>query len=258
MLSGQPDLVYVYMYNGYPSPWMVGKIAVAGRTQAEKRSIFEQHFLLGRLGGKEIDTLLTYARVEHYPARRVIFSKGSPGDSMMAILSGRVKITSSSPDGKEIVFSILNAGDIFGEIALLDGRERTADAVAMTSCELLVLSRRDILPFLERRPDICIALLGILCERFRRTNEQVEDLLFRHVESRIAKTLLRLARRSGQSQSGQLRVEPKLSQSELGNIVGVTRESINKHLQALQRSGAIDFDKGTIVITDARTLEALF
>lgn len=230
---------------------------MAIRTHEEKRKIFERHFLLGRLSGNEIDTLLTYTRVERYPASRVIFSKGSPGDSMMAVLSGRVKISSSSPEGKEIVLGIINAGEIFGEIALLDGKERTADAVAMTDCELLVLSRRNLLPFLERRPDICIALLGILCERLRRTNEQVEDLSLRHVESRIAKTLLRFARRDGQSQSGELRVEPKLSQSELGNIVGVTRESINKHLQTLQRSGTISLDSGTIVIKDVKTLEAL-
>jgi CRP-like cAMP-binding protein len=221
----------------------------------EKRKLFERHFLLGRLSGSEIDALLTYARVQRYRAGQEIFAKGSPGDSMMAVLRGHVKISSPSPDGKEIVLNIINEGEIFGEIALLDGKERTADAVAMTDCELLVLSRRDFLPFLERHVEICIALLGVLCERLRRTSEQVEDVLFRHLESRLAKALLWLARDGGHDAARVM--ELKLSQREIGNIVGGTRESINKHLQAWRKSGIIAVDKGSIRIKDVDALERL-
>ena len=114
-----------------------------GSTHEEKRRVFEQHFLLGRLSSAEIDALLSYSRVERYPACREIFAKGSPGQCLMAVLRGRVKISSLSVGGKEIVFAIFNAGDIFGEIAVLDSEERSADATAMTECELLVLNRRD-------------------------------------------------------------------------------------------------------------------
>ena len=164
-----------------------------GPTHEEKRQIFERHFLLGKLSGDEIDTLLHFARVERYPSGEEIYAKGSPGQSMMAVLRGTAKMTSVSSEGKEIVLNIMHPGDIFGEIALLDGEERSADAVAMTDCELLVIHRRDFMPILEKRADICLILLRILCQRLRQTSEQVEDVLFRHLESRVAKALLHLA-----------------------------------------------------------------
>jgi CRP-like cAMP-binding protein len=231
--------------------------AMKAPSHAEKRALLEGHFLFGRMSKAELDSLLAYMRVETYPAGREIFAKGSPGECMMAVLRGRVKISSLSEEGREIVLNIINEDEIFGEIALLDGKERTADAIAMTDCELLVLQRRDFLPFLEKRPDICMALLSVLCERLRRTSEQVEDISFRHLQSRLAKTLLRLAHGQGSNDEGPRHVDLGLSQRELGTIVGGTRESINKHLQALHRAGIIDMDKGVIVIKDADELERL-
>src|SRR5208282_2150035 len=155
-------------------------------SHAEKRKLLERHFLFGRLKATELDSLLTYTRIEHFAAREEIFAKGSPGDRMMAVMRGRVKISSLSSEGREIVLNIISEGEIFGEIALIDGKERTADAVAMTECDLLVLHRRDFLPFLERHADVCLILLGVLCERLRRTSEQLEDISFRHLQSRLA------------------------------------------------------------------------
>src|SRR5271166_2203451 len=230
---------------------------MADPTLEEKRRIFERHFLLGKLSGKEIDTLLTYARVERYPAGHEILAKGSPGQSMMAVLRGTVKISSVSPEGKEIVFNIMHPGDCFGEIALLDGEERSADAIAMTDCELLVLSRRYFMPILENRADICLILLRILCQRVRQTSEQVEDVLFRHLESRIAKALLHLAEGADLHGVRGLTIDLRLSQRELGNIAGGSRESVNKHLQSWQKAGLIDLAKGSIVIRDVAAIERL-
>jgi CRP/FNR family transcriptional regulator, cyclic AMP receptor protein len=226
-------------------------------THQEKRQIFERNFLLRRLNEKEIDTLLKYSRVEYYPVGHEIFAKGSPGDSMMLVLRGSVRISSISLTGKEIVLNIINAGEIVGEIATLDGGERSGDAVAMSDCELLVLNRRDFMPFLENHADICLMLIKILCQRLRRTSEQVEDLLFRHLEGRIAKALLQLSARSGRSEVEGHVLELHLSQSELGNIVGSSRESVNKQLQAWYRAGFIDLAKGSIVIRDAAAIEQL-
>jgi CRP-like cAMP-binding protein len=226
-------------------------------TYDEKRHIFERHFLLGKLSGNEIDTLLTYSRVERHPAGDEIFAKGSPGQSMMAVLRGTVRISSISMAGKEIVLNIINPGEIFGEIALLDGGERTGDASAMTDCELLVLNRRDFMPFLQARADICLMLIKILCQRLRQTSEQVEDLLFRHLEARVAKALLHLAEHSGRPDIHGAALELHLSQSELGNIVGSSRESINKQLQVWHKAGLIDLAKGSIVIRDAMAIERL-
>ena len=228
-----------------------------GPTLDEKRGILERHFLLGKLSRCEIDRLLSYARVERYAAGREIFAKGSPGQSMMAVLHGSVKISSLSPDGKEIVLNIINPGEIFGEIAMLDGEERTGIATAMIDCELLVLNRRDFMPILEKHAEICMILLRILCRRLRQTSEQVEDVLFRHLESRIAKALLHLAQSTGRRDERGLSVDLHLSQRELGNIAGGSRESVNKHLQIWHKAGLIDLRKGSIVIRDLMAIQRL-
>ena len=228
-----------------------------GPTYEEKKQIFERHFLFGKLSAAEIDTLLTYSRVERYRAGSEIFAKGSPGNSMMAVLRGAAKMTSVSAEGKEFVLNIMNPGEIFGEFALLDGGERSADAIAMTDCELLVLRRRDFIPILENHPDMCMILLRILCQRLRQTTEQVEDVLFRHLESRIAKALLRLAETAGRKDDQGLSIDLHLSQRELGNIAAGSRESVNKHLQIWHKQGFIRLSKGSIVIRGGASFQTI-
>jgi CRP/FNR family transcriptional regulator, cyclic AMP receptor protein len=226
-------------------------------THDEKRQIFERHFLLGKLSANQIDALISYARVERYLAGREIFAKGSPGQSLMAVLRGSVKISSLSASGKEIVFSIINAGEIFGEIAVLDGEERSADATAMTDCEMLVLNRRDFLPVLRDHADLCMILLKILCRKLRQTSEQVEDVMFRHLQSRVAKALLHLVEGVGPHGVHGPLVELHVSQRELGNIAGGSRESVNKHLQIWHRQGLIELGKGSIMIRNVEAIERL-
>lgn len=226
-------------------------------THEEKRQILEGYFLFQQLSPNEIDTLLKFSHVEQYRAGREIYAKGSLGDSMMAVLRGTVKMTSVSSEGKEIVLNMMGPREIFGEIALLDGGERSADAVAMTDCELLVLLRRDFMPVLEKHADICILLLKILCQRLRQTSEQVEDVLFRHLESRLAKKLLQLAESAGMHGMNSSSIDLHLSQRELGNIAGGSRESVNKTLQSWHRAGLIRLGKTSIVILDLAAIERL-
>jgi CRP/FNR family transcriptional regulator, cyclic AMP receptor protein len=223
----------------------------------DKRRILERHFLLGRLSPSEIEALVTYSRVERYAAGEEIFAKGAPGQSMMAVLLGTVRISSISLAGKEIVFNLIGPGEIFGEIAMLDGGERSGDAAAVTDSEILVISRRDLMPFLENHADICLLLIKVLCRRLRRTSEQVEDVLFRHLEARIAKALLQLAGHPEQANLDNRELDLHLSQRELANIVGSSRESINKQLQIWQRAGFIEVAKGAIVIRDAAAIAML-
>ena len=227
-------------------------------TQQEKRQIFERHLLFGKLSASEIDSLISYSRLERYPSGREIFAKGSPGQSLVAVLRGSIKISSLSNEGKEIVFNIINAGEIFGEIAVLDGEERSADATAMTDCELLVLNRRDFLHLLENRADLCMIMLRILCQRLRQTSEQVEDVMFRHLESRLAKRLLHLAESASLHGSQQsTSVELHVSQRELGNMAGGSRESVNKILQSWHRQGLIELGKASVLIRDIEALRRL-
>ena len=220
----------------------------------DTRALLVKNFFQGTLSESDVDRLLAYARVVRYASGDEIFAKGSIGSSLMAVLSGSVRIVSVSEEGRRIVFNLIHPGEIFGEIALLDGRERTADAVAMTDCELLVLNRRDFMPFLERRPDVCIKLIELLCQRMRQTSEQVEELSFMHLEGRLAKALLRLTEdHSGATSPGQS-INLRITQRELGNMVGGSREHINRQLQAWQKAGLIELGKGTIAIRDHSAL----
>jgi CRP/FNR family cyclic AMP-dependent transcriptional regulator len=219
-----------------------------------QRDLLRRSPLFSCLGDKETDTMLAHANVARYPSGQEIFAKGDPGNSMMAVLKGRIQISAPSADGRQMVLTIMHEGDVFGEIALLDGKERTADATALTDCEVLVVPRRPFLELLERRPELGVGLLVVLCERLRRTNEQVEDLAFLDLETRIAKTLLRLALE--EQGAATARIGVKISQRALGELVGGSRESVNKHLQDWKRHGIIEIEKGSIVICDADALAA--
>jgi len=219
-----------------------------------QRQVLRRSPLFVRLGDEETDAILAHARVAKYAAGDQIVAKGDPGDSMMAVLNGRVSISVPSPDGRQVVLSVLRDGDIFGEIALLDGKERTADVNALTDCEILIVPRRSLWSLLEHRPDVCIDLMLVLCERLRHTNQQVEDLAFLDLKARIAKVLLRLADESG---AGKMQTEPaavRISQSALGELVGGSRETVNKYLHVWKQSGIVSIEKGAIVIRDMAVL----
>src|ERR1700731_1748729 len=169
------------------------------------RQLLRSSPLFSHLGDSDADAILAEARVVRHAEGSPIFAKSDPGNSMMAVLHGRVVISNPSPDGRQLVVTTFREGDVFGEIALLDGKERSADATAATDCELLVVPRRSLLRLLEHQPELGIELMVVLCERLRRTNEQVEDFAFLDLETRIAKTLLRLARdEKGSSSTSRL------------------------------------------------------
>jgi CRP/FNR family transcriptional regulator, cyclic AMP receptor protein len=184
-----------------------------------------------------------------------IFLMGSPGDTMMVVLSGRVRISVSSPDGKELTLAIVRKGEMFGEIALLDCKERTAEATAMTACKLAILERREIFSFLEGHPGTLLRIVDVLCSRLRRTDQHIAELALLPVPARLAKALLRLANADSRSRTNIAQI--KLSQRELGMIVGATRESINKYLRAWQSRGLVGMQRSFITILDRAALEQL-
>ena len=220
--------------------------AQAARVDAG-RDLLERHPLFRHLDPAARRRIVSFARARRVAAGETIFLKGSAGTSMMAVLAGQVRISALSPQGKEIVLNVINPGEVFGEIALLDGKERTADAVAVSDAELLVLERRDVVGFLEAHPKACITLLETLCQRVRQTTEQVEDMVFLPLPGRIAKVLLRLTKRDGD--------RVRMSQRELGVAVGGTRESMNKYLGDLRRRRIIALNDGHIRVCDRAALE---
>jgi CRP-like cAMP-binding protein len=222
---------------------------------AARSKLFEGHPLFGILSAEEIDALLLHAHSEHYPAGRLIFARGSPGRSMMAVLAGSVRISTTSPNGHEVVLALLNTGEIFGEMALLDGGERTADAIALSDCDLLVIDQRDFIPFLESRSDLCIRFLRLLSRRLRRTDELVEMALFERLEGRLSKALVQLASATGAERGRGTPLQLRVSQQELSGMVGASRENVNKQLRTWQRAGLLELGKRRIVIRDLAALE---
>jgi CRP/FNR family transcriptional regulator, cyclic AMP receptor protein len=230
-------------------------MADIGVRMAAMRRILERHSLFGCLTAGEREQLLSHARVETYRARHEIFHKGAPGQGLLAVLKGKVRIGSPGPDGGQIVLNMMGEGDVFGEIALLDGKARTADAVAVTDCELLAIDRRDFVPFVRANPEVALRLLGVLCERLRHTTEQIEDVVFLDAPARLAKRLLQLAGTFDQPPRPGTAVAVTISQRELGSMIGLSRESINKQLAVWQHDGAIRVEQGTITILDAAALQ---
>ncbi len=194
----------------------------------------------------ERDSIVARARMWHVTAGEIIFLMGSPGTSMMAVLSGSVRISVPSPEGREFVLATLQAGEVFGEIALLDGRERTADARAMTACDLAVLERRDVMKFLARQPNAWPRLVEVLCDRLRATDLHMAEVAMQLLPVRLATNSETLGRPADSIQ---------VSQRELGNIVGAARESVNKCLSEWQRSGLVRIERTSIAISDRATLE---
>ena len=226
-------------------------------TPVDKRKLLEHHPLFGRLEPDQLDRLVTYMRVARYPRRTVLFRKGDPGNNMMVVLQGRVKVCTHSEDGKELVLNLFSAGEVFGEIALLDGADRTADAVTLDACELLVLERRDFLPFLRGHPDACMRLMAVLCQKLRQTSVLLEEALFLEGPSRLAKRLVHLAEAFGRPVADGVRIDLQLSQQQLGNMVGMSRESMNKHLRQWREDNLIRVEEGYYVITDLEALQAM-
>ena len=206
-----------------------------------------------KLGADLIARLAACAHGRTVRAGTTIFQKGDPGDCLFAVCAGTVRISSHSAEGKDAVLNLIQAGEIFGEIALLDGRPRTADAQAVSDCELMVIDRRDFMPMIAREPELALRVIELLCARLRRTSQQVEDMTFLDLPARLAKTLLWLAARSRCTVSRKI----TLTQRELGEIVGMTRESINKQLRAWEERNWISLQRGTIVLRDPAALAAL-
>lgn len=226
-------------------------------TSLNREDILAGHFLLRHLQPEELSKLAASATLARHKAHATIFQKGDPGSSMMAVVQGRVKICTYSADGKELVLNIIDRGGLFGEIAVMDGRPRSGDAVALEDTELLVLERARLMPFLMANPEIPTRLIATLCQRLRQTSEALEDALLRDAPSRVARGLLRLAVTFGKQESGGLRLDIKLSQQQIGNLIGISRESTNKYIVEWTRARFLTVNNGFITITDKAALESL-
>src|SRR4051812_15950254 len=225
--------------------------------EQHREAILAGHPILRHLQRDDLRRLAASARMARHPRGAMIFQKGDPGSSMLAVIRGRVKICTVSQEGRELLLNIIDSGGVFGEIAILDGRPRTADAVALEETDLMILERSHFLPFLAGNPEALSHLLAALCQKLRQTSAHLEDALLREAPSRLASGLLRLAETFGRPGPGGLKLNIKLSQQQIGNLIGTSRESVNKHLGDWTRAGHLSMDGGFIVIHDRAVLEEI-
>ncbi len=207
------------------------------------RKMLEKCALFGSLDEQARREIAAYAQPRSFAAGKPICRLDDHGDSMMAVIAGTVRISLPAGRGKEIILADLRPGELFGEIALLDGKPRSANATALTNCDLMVLERRDVLPFLHHNPAACMKLMEILCARIRRSDERMADIAFFNLSVRLAKTLL------SYQPPGRGAIKLSLSQSELAEMAGATREKVNRCLRDWQRQGILQLkDRWTIVL----------
>ena len=226
-------------------------------TSPEKRRLLASVPLFSSLEERDLDALLAVTTTKRLAAREELFHKGDPGEQLYVVVSGRLKAKAEGADGKEVIFSLMGAPEVIGEIALLDSNPRSATVEALEASELLALDRRDFLLVMERHPKVAIRLASILAGRLRRLSDLTEDTAFLTLPSRLAKKLLSLAESDGVSTPEGTRIRIRLPQSELGELVSTSRESVNKLLRAWVQEGVVGIDRGFITLRKRRSLEAL-
>jgi CRP/FNR family cyclic AMP-dependent transcriptional regulator len=183
-----------------------------------------------------------------------LFAEGDKGDKLYIIITGKIKLTKAAPDGRENLLSVHGPGEMFGELSLFDPVPRTASATAVTDTELAGLAHEDVRNWLSTRPEVSMHLLQALAQRLRRINEVKADLVFTDVPGRVAKALLDLAERFGVQNSDGIQVNHDLTQEELAQLVGASRETVNKALADFAARGWIQLAAKSVLVVDADRL----
>ncbi len=210
--------------------------------------VLAQMPLFAGLAADELDELATLFRPRRYGKGEVVFREGDPGTAFYVVEAGEVKLTLVSLDGKEVMLALLGPGGFFGELSLLDGEPRSADATARVDSLLLILDREDFLRLVEGRPQLARGLLAALSRRLRRTTEMVHDAGFLDVPGRLARALLQVSEAPARPGPDGIVRSPQLTQVELAEMAGATRESINKWLGIYERLGLVERRKGLVTV----------
>jgi CRP/FNR family cyclic AMP-dependent transcriptional regulator len=189
-----------------------------------------------------------------FPRGHVIFAEGEQGDRLYIIANGKVKIGRKSPDGRENLLAVFGPSDMFGELSIFDPGPRTSSATTITEVRAYTMDRAALREWIAKRPDIAEQLLRVIARRLRRTNNSLADLIFTDVPGRVAKALLQLARQFGSQESGLLRVTHDLTQEEIAQLVGASRETVNKALADFAQRGWLRLEGKSVLILEPERL----
>jgi CRP/FNR family transcriptional regulator, cyclic AMP receptor protein len=192
-----------------------------------------------------------------FSAGQIIFHHGDPGGLLYIIDKGKVKIAHSTPEGHEALLAILGDGDFFGELALLDDSPRSATAEALVTTETLTLHREDFMRYIHDNPDFALHVLHIMAQHIRRLNSQISDIFFLDLPGRLARTLLHLAQQHGKVTAEGIAIDISLTQTDLAEMTGATRVSINKVLGRFRRAKWVKVKGRRFIILDADALKNL-
>jgi len=213
--------------------------------------------LFQSLSDEDIERLAASLRYRPLKKGETLFRKGDEGNSLYIVRSGSIRIVLPSESGEEVSPAILSEGDFFGEMALLDGMSRSADAVALEASEVFALNRRDFLSFLLNNENAIQSIFSFLSMRLRKTDDLLEDVCFFNISTRLARRLVELAANYGRQKEGEdiIRIDLRLTQKDLASMVGVTRESINKEMKVLRERNLISTRENMIQILNLTRLK---
>jgi CRP/FNR family cyclic AMP-dependent transcriptional regulator len=222
-----------------------------------KRAALTRTEIFRSLQDSDLDAILSRAVVRRVARGTVILHRGDPNSGMCIVMTGRVRISVVSEDGKEVTLTVLGQGEVLGEMSLLDGDAYSADVTAHEDCTLMVLERGMFLNLLRQNSDLCLQLMALLTRRLRRANAALEDMVLLDLPTRLGRLLARLASDYGVPVRTGTRIEVKLSQKDLGTLVGASREKVNKQIRQWEEDGILGKDSGRMVVMDARALAPL-
>ncbi len=222
--------------------------------QGERQALIRRSFLFREVPQPILERLSGLSVTRQLARRETLFNRGDEGDALYAVVEGLVRIWVGSDSGKELTFSIMEPGDVFGEIALLDGLPRTANATAQETTLLLVMQRSAFLSVLENEPTLARHIIELLCERMRLKTELLSDFAFADLPVRLARKLVDLVMAHGEIEGNAARLGRRFSQTEMAQMLGVSREAINKQLSAWSHKGLVSTEDGGLTILDLSSL----
>ena len=238
-----------------PTPRTVHPASPGRSAEDEIIRLMGRHKVLHCLTQDDLRSLVRQSALLWFRERELIFSQGEEGRSVLAVVQGYVKLSSSTEGGREVVLELAGPGNVFGELAVLNGWRRSADAYALTACQLLSIEARLFTQTIARVPEAMFGLFRVLSRRLRQANEQVTDSVDLPGPQRLAKAFIKLAALSSHPVADGLQIDLQLSQRELGAMTGLTRESINKHLSGWRDEGLIRLSDRAITLLDLHALK---
>jgi CRP-like cAMP-binding protein len=226
--------------------------AIAPSTDTSK--ILARSGLVQGVEASAVSALTAYLHRVDFPRGHTVFTQGEPGDRLYIIISGKVKLGRRSSDGRQNILAVMGPSDMFGELSIFDPGPRTSFATTITNVHAVSMDRDALRAWIKDRPEIAEQLLRVLARRLRRTNDNLADLIFTDVPGRVANQLLLLAQRFGTREGGALRVTHDLTQQEIAQLVGASRETVNKALVDFAQRGWIRWNGKSVLICDSKGL----